>query len=139
MSTQPCNHTNCECIGCKAYRKEKGIPEPDPNVLYNAKVREVADKLAMIEYIERNPNCQVPYQDVSGRTRNLAADNKMPQARAMVAKMAKEYEEGFFASLDYSLGLVNEEHPSYVYYNELCIEELRERGLIPNTKTEENA
>lgn len=115
--------------------------QTDPNAAYNDKVREIAEELISILYPESiTDSYGLPY---SKEKLKKQSDRKLqiclPAARAMVAKMAKEYEEGFFASLDDSIGLMNEDHPSYAYYNELCVEKMQERGLIPNTKTDKDA
>jgi hypothetical protein len=49
------------------------------------------------------------------------------QARAMVAEMARCYEDAYFRNYD---GI--EDSEDYVLWNENCISEMQERGLIPS-------
>lgn len=77
MNTQPCNYTNFGCIGCKAYRKEKGIPEPDPNAAYNDNLHRNSAVLNQI--FQNAPE---------------GSDVFELMARAMVANMAESFCDG---------------------------------------------
>jgi hypothetical protein len=131
MSTQPCNYTNCECIGCKAYRKEKGIPEPDPNAAYNEKLREIAEELAGIEFpawamskLDTNNSCRTAW--------NINVEKNMDKARAMVAKMADCYITGYMSNCD------EDTQERIDLWMQNATDECIERGLIP-AKPEDNA
>lgn len=129
MSTQPCNYTKCECIGCKAYRKEKGIPEPDPNAVYNAKVHEIAEVLAGVDF----PAWAMSKLDISNSCRtawNISVEKNMEKARAMVAKMAEEVIIYAFQTIEQYKAT----EPNGGYVTNYLIE----RGLIP-AKPEDNA
>jgi hypothetical protein len=54
---------------------------------------------------------------------------KYDEARAMVAEMAKQYEFAYFSNYDGT-----EDSEDYVLWNENCISEMKERGLIPDDK-----
>lgn len=116
------NYLTCLCEGCMIYRKEKGIPEPNPNAVYNSKVREIAEELAKAHTGDCWPNRSDSQKEADIR-------HEMTRSRAMVAKMAEAFEEAFIlVHTDYNISWVT---------RELCKKHLIERGLIP-AKPEDN-
>lgn len=148
---------NKECIACTIQERDEqvkqmprhtcGIDGPNPDLTelrkeykkpvehteqdekYNAKIREIAGVLANDLY--------KGFVTGTKKQKEYIIQTCMHAARAMVAEMAKVFEDGFFSSLEDSLGLINQEHPAYVYYNELCVEKMQELGLIPSPENEQ--
>lgn len=102
--------------------------QTDPNEAYNAKVREVAESITRIMHV-------TAYND---RSKSIPDSNYWQikvagyedAARAMVAKMANEYRAGLFAG--------RESNKKWASIKTVDAE-LMERGLIPNTKTDNDA
>lgn len=115
IMTQETNYTNCNCTGCKNYRSEKHIPEPDPNKLYNDKVQEIAEELAKV----CTGDC---WPDRSEFQREADIRREMSRARAMVAKMAEEFKAGFNGVYDFT------DDPDF---GPIIKQQLIERGLVP--------
>ena len=122
-----CQHENCglhnqldvsqdgdKCTVC-------GITStPDPNAAYNSKVRQIA------EMISRDTLQDDQWERMSAESNEYRIERKTPIARAMVAEMADIFIQGMaYAS------------PCAVPIN--TDYELKRRGLIPNTKTENDA
>lgn len=68
------------------------------------------------------------------RPANLSEEQEVIEAaKLMVAEMAKQYEHAYFSNYH-----GDEESEEYETWNQNCIYEMQERGLIPTTKTDEN-
>jgi hypothetical protein len=141
MSTQTCNYTNCECIDCKAYRKENAIPEPDPNTAYNAEAIRLAEVLAKIDHEERySAFCDESTWDALDQyAQEVAISSQMRAARAMVDELSKVAKDFHHA------GWTNRgayDHPAPGAKVGQLEYLLKQRGLIPakpDTKKEDNA
>lgn len=95
----------------------------DPNAAYNSKVRQIAEMIARDTLQDR-------WEMMSAESNEYRIERKMPIARAMVAEMAKQFAEGFNSLYDFT------DDPEF---GPLIIQQQIERGLIPNTKTDNNA
>lgn len=97
-----------------------------PNEKYNAKVNEVAEILHN-KYWEADGG-SIPEFDL------CQADPELfNQARAMVAEMAKVYEHAYFSNYP-----GDEDSEDYALWNQNCISEMVERGLIPHPENNNN-
>jgi len=63
----------------------------------------------------------------SAESNEYRISKRMPIARAMVAEMAKQYEHAYFSNYP-----GDEDSPEYELWNQNCIAEMQERGLIPS-------
>lgn len=129
------SYETCMCEGCKIYRKEKGIPEPDPNAAYNAKVREIAEELVNNFPESRDRLATIPTIYKSQYMRHelieVVVNDHMEQARAMVSKIANEFSEGYHEAMKDQGFSRYESDPDLKQH-------LIERGLTP-AKPENNA
>jgi len=109
------------CTDCGADVKIQDSNEShDP---YKTEVRRIAEILAKVG----KPNLIEFYKKKNDIRYDKNISRHLEQARAMVAEMAKQYEHAYFSNYP-----GDEDSPEYELWNQNCIAEMKERGLIPS-------
>jgi hypothetical protein len=89
--------------------------------MYDKEVRRIAEVLAKVYH-----GLDLwDFENLSTQERII--NSHLDQARAMVAEMAKQYENAYFSNYP-----GDEDSEDYVLWNQNCIYEMQERGLIPS-------
>jgi len=90
---------------------------------YESEVRRIAELI-----LRSSPffDSHISFDSLQHKAKELHINNMLPAARKMVAEMAKQYEFAYFTNYD-----GGEDSEDYALWNQNCISEMQERGLIP--------